>query len=118
MLNEQELNKLIKYIEKQFKEREKKPKIHMLGIHQLSISPTTLRGRFEVVNLIEDIINVGMLRPIVITREHQIVDGIRRYVAAIQLGMQHVPCVYDESSPNHLSPVPLMVGEIKNDNKN
>jgi ParB/RepB/Spo0J family partition protein len=69
------------------------------------------RHRKEIKNVDElatSINNVGLIHPIVITREQSLVAGERRLAAITQLGWTHVPCQYtDELSPKQLKKIEL-----------
>lgn len=80
-------------------------RIHQLETNQLQSNPLQPRGvilQDSLTDLVESIREQGILEPIVVARTpagFQIIAGERRWRAAKILGLQHVPVVVKDTSP-------------------
>lgn len=86
-------------------EREHAPtsdKIVMVPVNQLKEGKVGLSYdiRFPSTSLLRSIAEVGVLNPLVITRDNEVLSGNRRMMAARILGIEKVPCVYAEVDPS------------------
>ena len=92
-------------------------KIIDLKLHEIRAYKNNPRHNEQAVDCVaESISNFGFKVPIVIDKDHVIVTGHTRYKAAIQLGLETVPClIADDLSDDQIKAYRLVdnkVGEI------
>jgi len=76
-------------------------------MHEIPISDVVVGERFrkefgDLDDLASSIERVGLIHPIVVTDENDLIAGERRLRACMQLGMESIPVVYREDVDEHL----------------
>jgi len=85
-------------------------KFHMVPLDDITVRRDKRQRRaLEDINVLADSIRrLGLIHPIVVTRELELVAGERRYMACTELGWSHIPIQYvDEAEPAKLRAIEL-----------
>jgi ParB/RepB/Spo0J family partition protein len=74
-------------------------KARSIPIEKIKVDPSwnSRSGDLDVSSLKASIEEIGLMQPIVVTREHQLIAGFRRFEACRQLGISTVPAVIVEA---------------------
>jgi ParB/RepB/Spo0J family partition protein len=81
---------------------------HSIPIEQITIAARQRRALGDVDNLADSIWRLGLIHPIVITRDHVLVAGERRLAACKKLGYDRINCQYvDEVDGRTLKAIEL-----------
>lgn len=70
---------------------DKLPSVRMISIDSIIITDRTRKDFGNIDSLAESISTVGLMQPIVINENNELIDGQRRIKAYIQLGLKEIP---------------------------
>lgn len=88
------------------------PRIRMINIDEIYPSPNQARTELgNIQELMDSIKEKGILEPILVRRKdelYEIIAGERRYAAAKNLGIKHIPCIEMRVSDNEAIEIALI----------